>query len=70
MACEGRAWPQGRYLTGILETDGGWVPASFGDKLNETGGGGESGWKHGQIYPGGDSQISEEWCHQCGVQAG
>lgn len=34
MACEGRALPQGKCLTGILETDGGWLLGSFGDKLN------------------------------------
>lgn len=64
-ACEGHALPQ-ENLTGILETGGGWVLGSFGDKLNERG----SGWKDGLIYPGGDSQTSEEWCHLCGVQAG
>lgn len=71
MACEGRALPREKHLTGILETDGGWVLGSFGDKLNWGGSaGGGSVWKRGQIYPGGNSQTSEERCHLCGVQAG
>lgn len=41
MACEGRALSQEKYLMGILETDGGWVLGSAGDKLNERGPGGD-----------------------------